>query len=57
MANDPVCGVEVDPQTAEYRSEYKGKSYYFCSFGCKQQFDQEPEAYTNPDHTPREAKG
>ncbi len=49
MAIDPVCGMEVDPETAEYRSAYKGKDYYFCSFDCKQQFEQEPEAYTNPE--------
>jgi YHS domain-containing protein len=57
MAIDPVCGMEVDPQTAEYRSEYKGKTYFFCSFSCKQQFEQEPEAYSNPDYTPPEKKG
>ena len=52
MAIDPICGMEVDPRTAEYRSEYKGKTYYFCSFDCKHTFDLEPEAHTNPNYTP-----
>jgi YHS domain-containing protein len=56
MAIDPVCGMQVEPQDAEYQAEYKGKKYYFCSFGCKQQFDLEPEAYTNPGYTPPEMR-
>jgi Cu+-exporting ATPase len=27
------------------KSEYQGKTYYFCSPGCKEQFDQEPKRY------------
>lgn len=56
MAVDPICGMEVDPQSAEYKSEYRGKTYYFCSFGCKQQFDLEPEAHVNPGYTPPEQR-
>jgi YHS domain-containing protein len=56
MAIDPVCNMEVDPQTAEYKSEYKGQTYYFCSFACKRQFDQEPEAFTNPNYMPPEKR-
>jgi hypothetical protein len=26
MAKDPVCGMEVNEETARYRSEYKGKN-------------------------------
>ena len=50
MASDPICGMDVDPQTAEYQTEYKGKTYYFCSFDCKRQFDLQPEAYTDPNY-------
>lgn len=42
---DPVCGMTVTYETAEARSEYNGQTYYFCSLGCKQQFDQDPEKY------------
>ncbi len=45
MALDPVCGMEVDPKTALYKSEYKGQTYYFCAPGCKKDFDRNPEKY------------
>ena len=45
MAKDPVCGMEVDPQQAAGTSEYQGRTYYFCSSGCKQRFDQDPQRY------------
>ncbi len=41
---DPVCGMEVNPQKAAGKSEYIGKTYYFCSEGCKRTFDGNPEA-------------
>ncbi len=45
MAIDPVCGMEVDEQSAAATSEYKGKTYYFCAPGCKAAFDKDPEKY------------
>ena len=45
MATDPVCGMQVDPATAAGSSEYQGQTYYFCSTGCKRQFDKDPERY------------
>jgi len=45
MATDPVCGMTVDPATAEYRSFRDGKAYYFCSAGCKTSFDKYPAKY------------
>lgn len=45
MAKDLVCGMEVDPETAPAKSEYKGKTYYFCARGCKVAFDRDPEKY------------
>ena len=44
-AVDPVCGMTVDPERAEYRSFQKGEIYYFCSAGCKKAFDQDPGKY------------
>ena len=35
----------VDPATSEHRSEYKGKTYHFCSAGCKASFDKDPDKY------------
>ena len=45
MERDPVCGMDVDPKTAAGKSTYQGKTYYFCSPGCKRDFDKEPGKY------------
>jgi Cu2+-exporting ATPase len=45
MAIDPICGMQVDENQAAGRSEYKEKTYYFCSTHCKTTFDREPEKY------------
>jgi YHS domain-containing protein len=45
MARDPVCGMEVDEQTATATAEYQGKTYYFCAPGCKKAFEKEPPKY------------
>jgi len=47
---DPVCGMEVDPQTAAGQSEYNGKTYYFCAPGCKASFDKDPGKYLKQEH-------
>ena len=33
-AQDPVCGMEVDPATAAHRVEHDGTAYYFCGADC-----------------------
>ncbi len=45
---DPVCGMSVDPQAAKHRSDYEGRSYYFCSPGCKVKFEKDPKRYLEP---------
>ena len=45
MVEDPVCGKAVDPEQASCKSEHRGRTYYFCSLQCKQQFDLEPLAH------------
>lgn len=45
MPIDPVCDMEVDEKTAPAKSEYKGRTYYFCAPGCKRLFDKDPEKY------------
>jgi Cu+-exporting ATPase len=42
---DPVCGMEIDPATAAASEEYEGKTYYFCSDSCHQQFVATPERF------------
>jgi Cu+-exporting ATPase len=45
MEKDPVCDMDVDPETAAGTSEYLGKTYYFCGLGCKRDFDKDPSKY------------
>ena len=40
---DPVCGMKVDPAKAAGKHEHKAKTYYFCSQGCLQKFNSDPE--------------
>jgi Cu+-exporting ATPase len=46
MEKDVVCGMQVDPAKAAGTSEFNGKTYYFCSKGCKAKFDANPSQYT-----------
>ena len=48
MERDPVCDMDVDPKTAKLKSVYQGKTYYFCSPGCKTDFDKDPAKYAKP---------
>ena len=47
MAKDPVCKMSVDEKTAQYTSEYKGTTYYFCAPSCKATFDKNPAKYAS----------
>ncbi|MGV3624866.1 MAG: YHS domain-containing protein [Archangium sp.] len=38
--HDPVCGMTVDPKTANGGSVTQdGKTYFFCSLGCRKAFE------------------
>lgn len=41
MPRDPVRGMEIDEKDAAAVSEHRGKTYYFCSAGCKEKFDED----------------
>lgn len=45
MAEDLVCGMEVDERQASFTSTYEGRTYYFCSRQCQMEFDQDPHRY------------
>jgi Cu+-exporting ATPase len=45
MAIDPVCGMEVDEQKTRDRATHEGKTYYFCSQDCREEFETAPEEY------------
>lgn len=42
---DPVCGMDVDPHTAKHQAEQGGRTYYFCSAGCRTKFIADPAKY------------
>jgi len=44
-AIDPICGMSVDIETAVYKSDYQGQTYYFCCAGCQHTFEKTPEQY------------
>ncbi|MBI5642365.1 MAG: YHS domain-containing protein [Deltaproteobacteria bacterium] len=45
MPRDPVCKMEINRDDAAAESEYKGRTFYFCSEECKESFDKRPEDY------------
>ncbi len=47
LERDPVCGMNVNPETAKYTAEHAGKKYYFCCGGCADRFIAQPQAYAN----------
>ena len=55
MEIDPVCKMEVDPVTAEWKTDYDGKTYYFCAPGCKRSFEKDPEKYLKDDASDSQA--
>ena len=42
---DPVCGMKVDPATAENHAHFEGVDYHFCSAGCRTKFESDPRRY------------
>jgi len=51
LSKDPVCGTDVSVKKALRTGRkfiYKGKTYYFDSDECKEQFTREPERFLQP---------
>ncbi|MFL5799412.1 MAG: XdhC family protein [Actinomycetota bacterium] len=42
---DPVCGMTVDVATARNLATHEGRTYYFCSVGCRATFEADPAPY------------
>jgi P-type Cu+ transporter len=42
---DPVCGMAVDPLTSPHRFELSGRSWQFCSAGCRARFAADPQRW------------
>ena len=39
---DPVCGMNVERETAAAAWEHDGTTYLFCSIGCMERFREDP---------------
>ena len=44
---DPVCGMTIEETDAVGTSEHDGRTFYFCSADCKEEFDGDPAAYAS----------
>jgi xanthine dehydrogenase accessory factor len=44
-ATDPVCGMTVATGKAGRPLEFEGVTYYFCSAGCRSEFESSPDSY------------
>jgi YHS domain-containing protein len=44
---DPVCKMKLDEKDVTFKTEYKGKTYYFCGLSDKKMFEENPEKYLN----------
>jgi P-type Cu+ transporter len=49
MIEDPVCGMQINIDTAPAQTEYEGEIYYFCSQGCKREFEANPVQFLFPE--------
>jgi P-type Cu+ transporter len=47
MQKDPICGMDVDEGSAKFSSTHEGRTFYFCSAGCKATFDKDPHRYAH----------
>jgi len=45
MERDPVCGMNVEAARAAATRQYAGNTYSFCSRGCAERFEREPERF------------
>ena len=44
---DPVCKMKLDEKDVTFKTEYKGKTYYFCGLSDKKMFEENPEKSLN----------
>ena len=44
---DPVCGMEIEPQSAFAKREHIGQTFYFCSQSCVKKFDADSHRYAS----------
>lgn len=45
MMKDPVCGMQLDETQAAVKTDYEGKTYFFCCAHCRRTFEADPQKY------------
>jgi YHS domain-containing protein len=45
MVKDPVCKMEIEEKDAKFKTEFEGKTYYFCNLSDKKKFEANPKKY------------
>ena len=53
--HDPICGMQVNPDSAAGVAEYEGRRYFFCSTHCKERFEADPARYVGQIGPPHSA--
>jgi Cu(I)/Ag(I) efflux system membrane fusion protein len=57
-AKDPVCGMEIDPKAADaFKTQYNGRTYYFCAPKCRRDFDENPRKYVHENMAAQDGSG
>jgi xanthine dehydrogenase accessory factor len=46
FVTDPVCGMTVDPLTSGRKTVYGDNTFWFCSDGCRIDFERDPDRYS-----------
>lgn len=44
-AIDFVCGMDIEKTNLTYSLKYKGMTFYFCSYACKEHFEHNPQEF------------
>jgi Cu+-exporting ATPase len=47
LVTDPVCGMQIRPETAHGKIEYEGHTIYFCSKHCEEEFKKNPKKHSS----------
>ena len=42
---DPVCGMQVNPESTKFSLKFKKNTFYFCCSGCRSKFKKNPEKF------------
>ncbi|HKZ78265.1 MAG TPA: YHS domain-containing protein [Pyrinomonadaceae bacterium] len=56
IVRDVVCKMPLEKEHAKETLVYAEQSYYFCSIGCRAEFERHPEDYAPPTQSKDEEK-